>query len=258
MNKFVYKKSSEITVLSASIDDFKYKKHAHEEYALGVTLRGVQQYHLNGSFHSSYKNGVMLFNPEQPHDGMSQNKSGIDYVMIYIDPLKFCEILGTKKMPMFSSPIVYDQGLQNKILDISSTVFNDMDDALCNEKLSDLAVYLKPAISEGIRKDIVLIEKVKEIIQSNLTEIISLDKISCELGISKFQLIRIFKSTTGISPYQYFLNMKVEKAKKIIESSGDVYLAVEGCNFVDLTHLNKHFKSCYGITAYEYARSVNR
>jgi AraC-like DNA-binding protein len=66
----------------------------------------------------------------------------------------------------------------------------------------------------------------------------------------------MFKSTTGISPYQYFLNLKVEKAKKIVESSGDVYLAVEGCNFVDLTHLNKHFKSCYGITAYEYALSV--
>lgn len=95
-----------------------------------------------------------------------------------IDPLKFCEILDAKKMPMFSSPIVYDQGLQNKILDISGTVLNDMDDVLCDEKLSDLAVYLKPTISEGIRKDTVLIKRAKEIIQSDLTEILSLDKIS--------------------------------------------------------------------------------
>jgi hypothetical protein len=53
-----------------------------------------------------------------------------------------------------------------------------MDDVLCDEKLSDLAVYLKPTISEGIRKDTVLIKRAKEIIQSDLTEILSLDKIS--------------------------------------------------------------------------------
>lgn len=77
MDKFIYKKSAGVTALSASIADFKYKNHSHKEYALGVTLRGIQQYNLGGSLQSSYQNGVMLFNPEQPHDGMAQDKTGI-------------------------------------------------------------------------------------------------------------------------------------------------------------------------------------
>jgi hypothetical protein len=28
----------------------------------------------------------MLFNPEQPHDGMAHDETGIDYVMVYIKP----------------------------------------------------------------------------------------------------------------------------------------------------------------------------
>ena len=68
MEQFIYKKLSQITALSASFTDFTYKKHCHKEYALGVTLRGIQQYNLEGSLQSSYKNGVMLFNPEQSHD----------------------------------------------------------------------------------------------------------------------------------------------------------------------------------------------
>ncbi|WP_318781020.1 helix-turn-helix domain-containing protein [Paenibacillus sp. OAS669] len=73
-----------------------------------------------------------------------------------------------------------------------------------------------------------------------------------ELTLSKFQFIRLFKAHTGISPYQYFLNCKVERAKQLIEQNKDIYLAVAACGFFDLTHLNKHFKSVYGTTALEY------
>ncbi|GJM68970.1 hypothetical protein HMSSN036_11860 [Paenibacillus macerans] len=61
MDTFVYKKAAGITALSASMSEFEYVKHSHEEYAMGVTLRGVQQYNLDGSFQSSYRDGVMLF-----------------------------------------------------------------------------------------------------------------------------------------------------------------------------------------------------
>jgi AraC-like DNA-binding protein len=57
---------------------------------------------------------------------------------------------------------------------------------------------------------------------------------------------------TGISPYQFFLNCKVEHAKQSIEQTKDIYAAVAECGFVDLTHLNRHFKSMFGITAHEY------
>jgi len=56
----------------------------------------------------------MLFNPEQPHDGMAHDKTGIDYVMVYIKPKLFLEILEEKDIVRFSSPIVYNYSLQTK------------------------------------------------------------------------------------------------------------------------------------------------
>jgi AraC-like DNA-binding protein len=90
-----------------------------------------------------------------------------------------------------------------------------------------------------------------------LENVLRLDDICREFDISKFQFIRMFKSSTGISPYQYFLNCKVELAKQLIERNKDVYSAVAGCGFVDLTHLNKHFKRIYGITAFEYMSNLS-
>lgn len=258
MDKFIYKKSAGITALSASFADFKYKKHSHKEYALGVTLRGIQQYNLDGSFQSSYKNGVMLFNPEQPHDGMSHDKAGIDYVMLYIEPTLFLEILEKKDIVRFSSPIVYNYRLEQRILSLSNAILRGKDEALCNELLLSLAdSFTQINLCTSYKKDNTLIRKAKDMICCNLENVLRLDDICKELDMSKFQFIRLFKANTGISPYQYFLNCKVELAKQLIEKNKDIYLAVAECGFVDLTHLNKHFKSIYGITAFEYMSHLN-
>ena len=60
-----------------------------------------------------------------------------------------------------------------------------------------------------------------------------------------------------VPPYQFFLNCKVEHAKQAIEKNRDVYSAVADYGFTDLSHLNRHFKSVFGITAYEYMSQLN-
>ena len=73
----------------------------------------------------------------------------------------------------------------------------------------------------------------------------------------KFQFIRLFNANTGISPYQYFIFCKTNRAKQLLEKNKDIYSAVAECGFVDLSHLNKHFKRIYGITAFEYTSHLN-
>lgn len=258
MDKFVYKKSAGITALSASMTDFKYKKHSHQEYAIGVTLRGIQQYTLEGSRQLSHQNGVMLFNPEQAHDGMAHDKRGLDYVMLYIDPQLLLEVSERKEIMRFSTPIVYNPQLEQKVLNLYSAVFDEENEALCSELLISLTDTLfQSSPSAADRKDDYLMMKAKGILQDNLKEVLKLEDLCKELNLSKFQLIRLFKAHTGISPYQYFLNSKIERAKHLIEQHGDIYAAVAECGFVDLTHLNKHFKSVYGTTAFEYKLLVN-
>jgi AraC-like DNA-binding protein len=258
IHKFIYKKSAGVTALSAAFSDFRYKKHSHREYAIGVTLRGVQQYNTNGCFLSSHKNGVMLFNPEQPHDGMAQGEEGIDYVMLYIEPSLFKEIVEKKDLITFSSTVVYDRRLEHRILSLTDAVLNEKDEALCSELLMSLAdSFAQTDLCRSFRKDNAMVSKAKDMISCSLKDVLRLDDICNELEISKFKFIRLFKHSTGISPYQYFLNCKVEHAKKQIEKNRDVYSAVAECGFVDLTHLNRHFKAVYGLTAFEYMSNID-
>ncbi|WP_028390080.1 AraC family transcriptional regulator [Bacillus cihuensis] len=258
MEKFIYKKSAGITALSASITDFTYKNHSHKEYAIGVTLRGIQQYNLDGSLQLSYQNGVMLFNPEQAHDGRAHDETGLDYVMLYIEPQLLLEVIEKKDIVRFSNPIVYDYRIEQRVLSLANAILSEKDEALCSELLLSLADSLiQTNLSTDYKKDNALIRKAKDMLQTNLENVLKLDQICKELNLSKFTFIRLFKAHTGISPYQYFLNCKIERAKQLIEKNGDIYSAVAECGFVDLTHLNKHFKSVYGTTAFGYMSHLN-
>lgn len=258
MDNFNYKKVADITALSASLTNFKYKNHYHKEYAIGVTLRGIQHYHLDGHLQLSYPNGVMFFNPEQAHDGMAHDENGLDYVMLYIDPQSLLDVTEKKEMIYFQKPIVYNHILKSSVLNLAHAILSGKDESLCSTLLLSLTDNLiQTNVSANLLKDNMLIKKAKEMLRSDLGNVLKLDDISKQLNLSKFQFIRMFKAQTGITPYQYSLNHRLEQARKLMEKSKDLYSAVAHYGFVDLTHLNKHFKCVYGTTAHEYISYFN-
>ena len=90
-------------------------------------------------------------------------------------------------------------------------------------------------------------------IQSNLAEDISLESIANELGISRYYFCRLFKKSMGISPYQYLIQSRIERAKELLLqphiSISDVALKV---GFSSQSHFTKYFKKVVGITPKEF------
>jgi AraC-like DNA-binding protein len=87
----------------------------------------------------------------------------------------------------------------------------------------------------------------KNFIDENLLEELSLDQICMQSGLSKYHFIRLFKSTFGISPYQYLKRKQLELAKKDLISGkipSEVY-AIYG--FSDVAAFSKSFKQQFGF-----------
>ncbi|RXJ69342.1 AraC family transcriptional regulator [Halarcobacter ebronensis] len=259
MENFIYKNKIGITSLFANIEKFSYKTHAHEEYALGVTLNGIQKYKLEGVPLKSYKNGVMLFNPEALHDGQAGDKNEtLNYMMIYIKPELFLQAIGEKDIVKFPSSIVYNEKLKQDVLNLSSSILHEKDEALCNELLLNLADNFSPKYFViDYKQENKLIKKAKEMIYYELDNVLDLEYISKELNMTKFEFIRIFKANTKITPYQFFLNCKLIHAKKYLEETKDIYATIVEYGFTDISHFNRHFKKMYGTTAYKYLLSLN-
>ncbi|QKF58207.1 AraC family transcriptional regulator [Aliarcobacter lanthieri] len=255
-DKLIYKNRLGITVLKADVNNMILKKHSHEEYHFAITLKGEQKYILDGKPINSYENGITIFNPEQIHESLYGN---YEYILLLIKPQLLLEAMEQKDIIKFSSSLIYNEKLKEDLLKLSNAVLTQQDELFFSEQfLKVVDNFTKKDYVFSYNKEKDFIKKSKEMIYYELEDILNLDQISQEFNLSKFQFIRRFKENTGITPYQYFLNTKLNHAKSYLDSTKDLYGAVVEFGFSDLSHFNRLFKRVYGTTPFEYINSINK
>ena len=95
----------------------------------------------------------------------------------------------------------------------------------------------------GIINDIVLF------IENNLQKIASLSVICSEFHYSKNYVIRIFNKEFGISPIQYVNEVKINKAKYLLETTSKQLSEIANeCGYLDYPYFYKRFIKQTGIS----------
>lgn len=78
---------------------------------------------------------------------------------------------------------------------------------------------------------------------------LSLSELAAIAQLSQYHFCRIFKASIGLSPHQYLIQQRVERAKLLLQQ-GDMTVGTVAmaCGFTHQSHLNRHFKRLTGIT----------
>ncbi len=77
-------------------------------------------------------------------------------------------------------------------------------------------------------------------------------------GMSRFHFSRTFRKILGVTPMQYIVRLRVERAKKLLRHHSESMTVSQIANavgFYDSSNLNRHFKRLTGLTPTEFARS---
>jgi AraC family transcriptional regulator len=86
-------------------------------------------------------------------------------------------------------------------------------------------------------------------IHEHLDESIKLVKLASLSGQSVSHFSRQFKKSTGLSPHQYLIQCRVEKAKILLqEKKLTIAEIAHEVGFADQSHLTRHFLRAFGIT----------
>lgn len=93
-------------------------------------------------------------------------------------------------------------------------------------------------------------EQVVSYIEDHYSEKISLDQIAENMYLSPFYISRIFKGETGNTPIRHLINLRLEKAKELLESGyqGSIQEVAALVGYDDAYHFSKLFKKRYGIS----------
>ena len=87
-----------------------------------------------------------------------------------------------------------------------------------------------------------------EYIQDQLNTDLTVSGIAQAVCLSPYHFTRLFKESTGQSPYQYVVEARVRKAKELLTTGKFTISEVAyDVGFVDQSHLTRHFKRIFGL-----------
>jgi len=105
---------------------------------------------------------------------------------------------------------------------------------LCNRKLSDALQY----------------------IEANAMRDLSLRELADAAHLSPFHFARMFKQSTGLTPYRYVLQWRIEEAKRLLRHTRlDLAEIGQRLGFRDQSHFTARFRRTTGVTPRRWRQS---
>jgi AraC family transcriptional regulator len=93
-------------------------------------------------------------------------------------------------------------------------------------------------------------------IEANLASKMDIDELANVVALSRSHFSRAFKHSVGLSPMEYVVVRRVERAKAMISGTTEpLALVALACGFADQAHLNRRFRDIVGISPGRWRRS---
>jgi AraC-like DNA-binding protein len=159
----------------------------------------------------------------------------------------------------------FEIGLQNSVLEC----FNEILDEVRNQRplyqikasscilslIAQILAFERRKAQPGHSEQ--LVEKARFLMEENIYDDIDLNSIAERLDVSTSHLNEVFKTYTAMTPYQYYIHIKMHLAKSLLEQGE---LSVKEISFrlgfQDQYHFSRLFKSKTGIAPSQWKAFV--
>ena len=257
--------------------DIVYRNlHLHREMELCLVLDGSAQIRMPGRSFCVEKHSIFFFNPNEPHEITTLQRSGVKIVYIqlastfcqdYLDTFRNLEVL-ENDLTALLSPEQNDE-IARRILQI-------VDDYSASDKLSlfycmgnifhlfarmlEYVPYheLNRAESYAHSKKAARLRRITEYIDTHYSSRITLAELAKSEGVTLSYLSHFIRDNLNMNFRDYVNNVRFEKARKYLADSSlplvDVCLE---SGFSDVKYLKRMFKKRFGCTIKEYQESLS-
>jgi AraC-like DNA-binding protein len=95
-----------------------------------------------------------------------------------------------------------------------------------------------------------VVDQILSFFEDHYDEKISLDQIAENMYLSPFYISKIFKSETGDTPIRHLINIRLDRAKELLEEGyeGSIQEIAAKVGYDDAYHFSKLFKKHFGLT----------
>ncbi len=225
------------------------------EYQIIYITKGSGSFETEGTSHVVRAGAIMLLFPDVPHVYKPDYEVGwTEYWVGFRGP--YADHLRREGFVSPDRPL-YEVGLQNCLLASFNGIFELVreQEPLYQIRASSLVLTLLSDILARERKAVQyshseqLVQKAKFLMEENIYGEINLGGICETLGVSASHLNEVFKAYTAMTPYQYFISIKIHRAKELLERGDSAIKEVAfRLGFKDEYYFSRLFKSKTGVS----------
>lgn len=226
-------------------------------------------YRMRGKTVSRVGSGGLFFLPAQHTCGVRLH-SPLDTIHVYLRPNLFVdEDNGGRNLLASIAPMLghRDSIISHLVGAIGGIVYeNEPLSALLADTIAQALANrlitigyqggaLRPSARRPNRLSHRKIQQVREFVESNLATDIKLGAMANICGVSSEHFLRLFRSTMGVSPHQYVLNLRIGRAKVMLgDPTRSLTEVAMQCGFAHQQHLTSTFRRFTGLTPGRYRR----
>jgi AraC-like DNA-binding protein len=251
-----------LDLLTANFRRHTYAPHAHEEYTVGVCVGGCEVIDYRGGHIRTGPGTIVVLDPGEMHTGGPANATdGYAYRALYAEPALLTDgILGG--LPYFREPLLEDPELA-AALRRAHTELSSCPDPLEAESVLPwlLTALARRHSTARSGPDLVpgagtIARTVRDRLADDLTAPPPLSCLAADLGLSRYQLLRAFRTTMGVPPYAWLAQYRVSRARGLLEAGLRPAEAAGLVGFADQAHMTRWFRRVLGVTPAVYRTSV--
>ena len=233
--------------------------HWHENLEILYFLNGECDI-VNGSEEMKIQKGdIIIINSEAIHGVQFHNKFA-DYILVHLDHT-FCETMGFNTSDVQFIKKIRDKKIAELITFALDEQEKKQEFYQESVKITLLSVLLqlfrnhtlKDADSDKATNKVKLTKKIMKYINKHFDDQLTIEEIENHCQYSRFYISRAFKEITGITIMTYLNDVRIEKAKSLLQNSTlNMSEIAAKCGFVSQSYFGKVFKKSEGVSPLEF------
>ena len=259
--------ASGVEAIRARFAGHAYDLHRHDDWLVGVTERGVQDFFCRGARRHSTPGRIILIEPEEAHDGQAGNAGGFAYSMLYLPrpwlkaglvDMSGGDFADTPTSdPAFPATLADDPPLGRAIRTACARLVRPEARLARDAALDAVLHLLRPHLGRPARPaaigDAPVARRARERLRDAMAEDIGADALARAAGAAdRFRLARAFRAAYGTSPHAYLVQHRLLRARRLLAGGERPAAVAAACGFADQSHLGRRFRRAYGITPAAY------